>query len=94
MSGKDGGQALHPFLREFLDHLTLERGAARATREAYRRDILQHLAWLEEKKIPFPEGVGDPAVADAILDRLIHNSHRIELSGESMRKLEQTGPLK
>lgn len=64
MSGKDGGQALHPFLREFLDHLTLERGAARATREAYRRDILQHLAWLEEKKISFPEGVGDPAVAD------------------------------
>jgi len=25
-------------------------------------------------------------VADAILDRLVHTSHRIELSGESMRK--------
>lgn len=29
----------------------------------------------------------DPTTADAILDRLIHNSVRIELSGESMRKL-------
>jgi O-succinylbenzoate synthase len=29
----------------------------------------------------------DPTTADAILDRLIHNSIRIELSGESMRKL-------
>ena len=38
--------------------------------------------------------IGNATVADAILDRLIHNSHRIELSGESMRKLEQTGQLK
>ncbi|MDF0719992.1 ATP-binding protein [Kaistella sp. PBT33-4] len=26
------------------------------------------------------------AIADAILDRLIHQSHRLELQGESMRK--------
>jgi DNA replication protein DnaC len=26
-------------------------------------------------------------VADAILDRIVHSSHRIELHGESMRKL-------
>ena len=32
------------------------------------------------------ENIDDPTVADAILDRLIHNSHRIELKGESMRK--------
>ena len=38
--------------------------------------------------------IGNATVTDAILDRLIHNSHRIELSGESMRKLEQTGQLK
>lgn len=32
--------------------------------------------------------IGNPTVADAILDRLIHNSHKIELKGESMRKLK------
>lgn len=30
--------------------------------------------------------IGDPTYADAILDRLIHNAHRIELSGESLRR--------
>jgi DNA replication protein DnaC len=32
------------------------------------------------------EIVGDPTLADAILDRLVHNAHRIELKGESLRK--------
>ena len=32
------------------------------------------------------ENLGDPTVADAILDRLVHNAHRIALTGESMRK--------
>ncbi|MGC8489837.1 MAG: ATP-binding protein, partial [Clostridia bacterium] len=31
--------------------------------------------------------IGDPTIADAILDRLVHGAHRIELRGESMRKL-------
>ena len=30
--------------------------------------------------------IGDSVVADAILDRLVHNAHRIELKGESWRK--------
>jgi len=30
--------------------------------------------------------IGDKTMADAILDRIIHQSHRVELSGESMRK--------
>ena len=30
--------------------------------------------------------LGDPTLADAILDRIVHNAHRIELKGESMRK--------
>ena len=30
--------------------------------------------------------IGDKTLADAILDRIIHQSHRVELSGESMRK--------
>jgi len=32
------------------------------------------------------EYIGEPTVADAILDRLVHRAHRIELRGESMRK--------
>lgn len=30
--------------------------------------------------------IGDPTIADSILDRLVHIAHRIELVGESMRK--------
>ena len=30
--------------------------------------------------------IGDPTYADAILDRLIHNAHRIDLAGESLRR--------
>jgi DNA replication protein DnaC len=30
--------------------------------------------------------IGDPTLADAILDRLVHNAYRITLKGESMRK--------
>ena len=41
------------------------------------------------------EAMVDPTLADAILDRLIHNAHRIELKGDSMRKqrsnLNQSG---
>ena len=28
----------------------------------------------------------NPTVADAILDRLVHNAHRLNLAGESLRK--------
>lgn len=34
--------------------------------------------------------IGDPTVADSILDRLVHAAHRIELQGESMRKKKGT----
>jgi DNA replication protein DnaC len=30
--------------------------------------------------------IGDPRVGDSILDRLVHNAHRIEMNGDSMRK--------
>ena len=33
--------------------------------------------------------IGEKTIADAILDRLIHQAHRIELKGESMRKLRK-----
>ena len=32
------------------------------------------------------EAIGDPTIADAALDRLLENAHRIELAGESMRQ--------
>jgi DNA replication protein DnaC len=32
------------------------------------------------------EIIGDPTIADAIIDRIIHSSHKIELKGDSMRK--------
>jgi DNA replication protein DnaC len=38
------------------------------------------------------ELIGDATVADAILDRLIHGSHRIDLKGESMRKYRGKTP--
>lgn len=31
--------------------------------------------------------IGEETIADAILDRLVHTSHRIELKGESLRKI-------
>jgi DNA replication protein DnaC len=37
------------------------------------------------------EVIGDPTLADAILDRLVHNAHRLTMTGESMRKI--TGRL-
>jgi DNA replication protein DnaC len=33
------------------------------------------------------EIIGDPTIADAICDRIIHNAHRIELKGDSVRKI-------
>lgn len=33
--------------------------------------------------------IGDPTIADAILDRLVHNAHRLQLKGESMRKKQK-----
>ena len=33
------------------------------------------------------ELVGNPTLADAILDRIVHNAYRVELSCESLRKL-------
>ena len=36
--------------------------------------------------------IGDPTYADAILDRLVHNAHRIELTGDSLRKKRKADP--
>ena len=36
------------------------------------------------------ELIGEPTNADAILDRIVHNAHRINLKGESLRKTRST----
>jgi len=32
------------------------------------------------------EAIANPTIADAILDRLLHNAHRLTLKGDSLRK--------
>ena len=70
-------------------------GLARLNTEN-RRDLLEVLedrygtrSTLVTGQLPIEqrhEAVGDPALADAILDRLVHNAYKIHLRGESMRK--------
>ena len=54
-----------------------------------RKDIMAPLN-IVEKHYPmdpnYLKSIGEKTIADAILDRLIHQSHRLELHGESMRK--------
>jgi DNA replication protein DnaC len=64
--------------------------------EAERRDFLeicdaryQARSTLLTSQLPVANWhaqIGDPTLADSILDRLVHNAHRIELKGESMRR--------
>ena len=79
-------------------------GSARLSEE-HRRDLLEILddryavhATLVTSQFPvdnWHDLIGDPTLADAILDRLIHNAYKLDLKGESMRKrrqkLTQTG---
>lgn len=62
-----------------------------------RRDLLEILedrhgraATIVTSQLPvdtWHDVIGDPTLADAILDRLVHNAHRLELAGDSMRKI-------
>lgn len=36
------------------------------------------------------ENLNDPTLADAILDRVLHNAYRLELEGESLRKAKNS----
>lgn len=61
-----------------------------------RRDLLeivddrhQRAATLITSQLPvdrWHDMIGDPTLADAILDRVVHNAHRIELRGDSLRR--------
>ncbi len=61
-----------------------------------RRDLLEILedrhdtrSTIVTSQLPLDQWhhiIGDPTLADAILDRLVHNAYKINLKGESMRK--------
>jgi DNA replication protein DnaC len=61
-----------------------------------RKDLLEILddrhqqrATVVTSQLPIPKWhhvIGEPTLADAILDRLVHNAYKINLEGESMRK--------
>ena len=45
------------------------------------------------RQLPFDQWhrtIGDATLTDAILDRMVHNTHNIQLKGESMNKLMST----
>ena len=63
-----------------------------------RRDLLEVLedrhgnrSTVATSQLPIDQWhavIGDPTLADAILDRLVHNAYKINLRGESMRKCQ------
>lgn len=44
----------NPYLRQFIDYLRIECGSSRATQDAYRRDVQQHIDFLQESSVVFP----------------------------------------
>ena len=65
--------------------------------EAEQRDLLeiledrhQRASTIVTSQLPVDQwcdAIGNPTLADAILDRLVHTAHRLTITGESMRKL-------
>ena len=79
-----------------LDVLVVDDWAMAPLADTERRDFLeicedryQRRSMILTSQLPvanWHEQIGDPTLADSILDRLVHNAHRIEMRGESMRK--------
>ena len=79
-----------------IDVLVVDDWAMAPLNETERRDFweicedrYQTRSMILTSQLPvarWHEQVGDPTVADGILDRLVHNAHRIEMKGDSMRK--------
>jgi DNA replication protein DnaC len=78
------------------DVLLLDDWGLALLTDAARRDLLEilddrhgHRSTLVTSQLPLEhwhESIGDATLADAILDRLVHNAHQLILTGESMRK--------
>lgn len=79
-----------------IDILVIDDWAMAPLAEAERRDFweicedrYQTRSTILTSQLPvarWHEQIGDPTAADGILDRLVHNAHRIEMRGDSMRK--------
>ena len=79
-----------------VDVLVIDDWAMAPMSEAERRGIweicedrYQTRSTILTSQLPvsrWHEQIGDPTIADGILDRLVHNAHHIEMRGESMRK--------
>jgi DNA replication protein DnaC len=78
------------------DLLILDDWGLSSLNDENRRDLLELLedrydtrATIVTSQFPVEhwyEAIGDPTLADAILDRLVHNAYKLLLKGESMRK--------
>jgi len=78
------------------DLLILDDWGLSALNDDNRRDLLELLedrydtrATIVTSQFPvehWHDAIGDPTLADAILDRLVHNAYKLLLKGESMRK--------
>ena len=85
-----------------IDILVLDDFAMAPLKDSERRDFLelcddryQRRSTILTSQVPLAhwhEQIGDPTLADSILDRLVHNAYRLELSGESMRKKRHRKP--
>jgi DNA replication protein DnaC len=79
-----------------VDVMVIDDWAMAPLTEAERRDFweiceerYQRRSTILTSQLPITrwhEQIGDPTLADGILDRLVHNAHRIEMKGDSMRK--------
>ena len=94
------GDGRHPRLLKSLgraDLLILDDFGLEPLDATSRHDLLEILedrygrrSTIVTSQLPvtaWHSAIGDPTYADAILDRLVHNAHRIELSGESLRRV-------
>ncbi len=78
--------------------LVLDDWGLAAVKDADRRDLLEIMEdrhglrstiWTSQLPVAqWHDHLGDPTIADAICDRLLHNAHRIVLQGPSRRKAE------
>lgn len=85
-------------MRQFAkaDVLIMDEWGLAVLTDQHRRDLLEILddrynmrATIITSQLPIAhwhEAVGDPTLADAILDRVVHNAYKINLSGKTMRK--------
>lgn len=83
-----------------LDLLILDNWGPEPLDAEQRRDLLEIVedryearSIIVTSQLPVDrwyELIGNPTIADAILDRLVHNAYRIDLKGESLRKTKQS----